>query len=227
MPGELVAYDPNNAVQQRFLASLARGETGGGSGSSFVGYGGIDLSHTETDQYGFPLWGGVGNTHAAGTYQFQPGTWRDVASRFGLNFQNPQDQNAGAWYLAEETYSRSTGHSLQADLAAGNVSQVQSALAAVWPSVNGNGANPQGLAASFLNGLGLGNSAGASGGATAGAGSQPSIIDTVVNIFQRFGLVIIGAIIVLVALWVLLAERGVVPGPGTVAKTAGAAIAAA
>lgn len=216
MPGGgLTAYDPNNPTQGRFLAALARGESGGGTGSSWLGFGGIDLSNAPTDQYGFPLWSGVGNTHAAGTFQFQPRTWADVASRYGLDFHSPADQSAGAWYLAEETYSHNTGgRSLEQDLQSGDTSRVQSALASVWPSVTGNGANPGGLVSAFLKG---GGSSSSGGSAAPGGGG---IMDAIVNIVQRFGLVIIGGIIVLVALWSLLSSQGLVPSPKEVASGA-------
>lgn len=222
MTANLVAYDPNDITQQSFLAALALGETGGGTGSSWVGYGGADLSHASTDQYGFPQWGGVGNTHAAGTYQFQPSTWDDIASRYGLNFSNPNDQSAGAWYLAEETYSNRTGRSLQQDLASGNMSQVQSALAGIWPSVTGNQAAPGGLVQSIMNGLGMGGGAsgGSSGSTTASSGNP--LWDGVVNIFQRFGVLIIGGFILVIALWVMLSDAGVVPSPKDTMKAAAA-----
>ncbi len=205
---DLVAYDPNDPEQARFLSALALGETGGGTGSAWIGYGGADLSGVARDQWGFPQWNGVGNTHAAGTFQFQPATWRDVASRYGLNFENPLDQQAGAWYLAQETYLSKTGRSLDSDLNTGNVGQLEEALANVWPSVTGNGAAPQGLERNFLDGVGqaLGNLL-SNGGLPGRIGTTGGGFD-IQNIFQRGGLIILGGVIVLVALWVVLANTG-------------------
>ena len=87
----LVAYNPDDPAQAGFLAALAQGETGGAANSASLGTGQTNLSGLATDQYGFPQWTGLGNSHAAGTFQFQPGTWDAIASKFNLNFQNPQD----------------------------------------------------------------------------------------------------------------------------------------
>lgn len=220
----LVAYNPNDPEQNAFLASLARGETGGGTGSQWVGYGGIDLSNAPTGPYGFPQWSGdrtkAGPTHAAGYYQFQPGTWEDVASRYNLDFRNPADQHAGAWYLAQETYQARAGRSLDADLDAGQYSYIEGALVDVWPSVTGNGANPFGLVA------GMGDDW------TSGDAPWPQSIirgageaaDSIGSFFTRGGLIIVGAVIVFVALWFLLADNGTVPSPQKVAGSAVRAI---
>ena len=110
----IAGYNPNDATQSKFLSSLALGETGNASNSYTMGYGGVDLSSAELGTHGFPTWSGdsSANTHAAGTFQFQPGTWSDIASKYNLDFSNPQDQNAGAWYLAQQTYAAKTGGDL-------------------------------------------------------------------------------------------------------------------
>ena len=169
----IAGYNPNDATQSKFLSSLALGETGNASNSYTMGYGGVDLSSAELGTHGFPTWSGdsSANTHAAGTFQFQPGTWSDIASKYNLDFSNPQDQNAGAWYLAQQTYAAKTGGDLTSALAAGDYSSVQSALGSIWPSVNGNAAAPQGLAANLANGVGA-TIAGATG-AMAGMRSKP------------------------------------------------------
>lgn len=225
----LVAYDPNNAEQQSFLQSLALGETGNAADASVEGVGGTNLStDTSTDEYGFPQWTGDGNSHAAGTYQFEPGTWDQVASTYDLNFSNPSDQSAGAWYYAEQTYAAKTGGSLSDALSSGNYSSIQSALSGVWPSVTGNQAAPQGLAADLASGTGATGATAttsASGSTPAGtsasgtsAAASTSLWSNIATYFQRFGLIIIGGIIIIAALWALLADKGVVPGPTKLAK---------
>lgn len=225
MASGAVSYDSNNSVQTNFLSALALGETGNASNAYTLGTHSTDLSGAPTDQYGFPQWSGYGDSHAAGAYQFQPGTWDALAAQYGLNFANPGDQNEAAWNLAQSTYATKTGGSLNDDLAAGDYGKIQSALAGVWPSVTGNGASP-GLAAALANGLGSTNvTPGAAGGSQAygseaaggaNAASGSSLSDWLV----RGGLVIVGGLVLVVALWQLLSANSSVPSPGSVAKTA-------
>lgn len=222
-PAGQVAYDPNDSLQKRFLAALALGETGNASDAYHIGVGGTDLSNAVTSANGFPQWNGRGNSHAAGKYQDQPGTWASVASEFGLNFQNASDQDAGAWYLAQQTYSAATGKSLETALQSGDYSSVQSALSKVWPSVSGNQAAPQGLASDILHGVGATGTSDLT--AASDNTAQPeSIVQTVEDFFVRFGLIIIGSIVVIVALWQLLSNQGIVPSPADTAKLAAAAL---
>jgi len=230
------AYDPSDPTQSAFLAALALGETGQTSQSTFLGVSGTNLQGVTTDQYGFPQWGGVGSgssaSHAAGTFQFQPATWDSLAAQYGLNFSNPSDQDAGAWYLAEQTYASATGGNLEQALQSGDYQSVQSALASVWPSVTGNGAAPQGLAASLASGQGATLPATSSSGSTAGktgsgaASGGSGIIATIEDFFVRFGLIIVGGVIVIVALWQILSSQGIVPSPSDTAHSAGEALAA-
>lgn len=151
-----VAFDPNDPVQRGFLSALALGETGNSSYAATEGFGGVNLENHPTDQYGFPQWegGASGTTHAAGIFQFEPKTWDSLASQFNLNFGSVSDQEAGGWYLAQQAYSGKTGRSLYDDLSSGNFNGVNSALQSIWPSVAGNAAAPQGLAASLAGGQG-------------------------------------------------------------------------
>jgi len=224
-----IVYNPNDPVQTGFLAALAQGETGGAANSAFTGVGGANLSGVQTDATGFPIWNGSNGSHAAGTFQFQPSTWDPLATQYGLNFQNPNDQAAGAWYEAQQTYAAKTGgNSLEAALASGNYSDVQSALSNVWPSVTGNGAAPAGLAADLSAALGNGSgggstaSNGTSGTANANtgvsSGSSGGLISDIENFFVRGGLIIVGGIVVLVALWLILSDNGVIPSPADVGK---------
>jgi|SRR6185437_1374928 len=164
----LVAYNPNDPAQAGFLAALAQGETGGAVNSAFTGTGGANLSGLSSDQYGFPSWTGLGNSHAAGTFQFQPGTWDAIASQFNLNFQNPQDQAEGAWYLAQQTYAqKNNGASLETALnTPADYGSVQSSLSKVWTSVTGNQANPTGLASVLGSYISSATTAGTTGSTT-------------------------------------------------------------
>lgn len=218
-------YNSSDPIQQNFLSSLALGESSGGN-ATFQGTGGADLSGMSVDQYGFPQWAGVGNSHAAGIFQFQPGTFDAIASKFNLNFSNPADQEAAAWNLAQTTYSANTGGAdLETDLAAGKFSNVQTALASIWPSVTGNGAAPQGLAHDLANGIGADLSGAGGTSSTADASAPTSLWGNIENFFVRFGLIILGGIIVIVALWQLLANQGIVPSPADTAKGAALALA--
>ena len=155
MSSSLVAYNPNDPVQQRFLSALALGESGNSSYAATEGFGGVNLAGDPSDQYGFPEQDPGSNvSSAAGIFQFTQGTWDQVASQYGLNFSNVSDQDAGAWYYAQQVYQQQTGSSLYGDLSSGNYGSLDSALSKAWPSVMGNGANPQGLAAAIIGGEG-------------------------------------------------------------------------
>lgn len=150
-----VAFNPNDPIQQSFLSALALGETGNSSYAATEGVGGANLANLQTqDEYGFPEWGGQGSSHAAGIFQFQPGTWDEVASKYNLNFGSTTDQEAGAWYYAQQVYGQKTGSSLYGDLMQGNLSKLDQALSSAWPSVMGNASAKQGLAATILGGGG-------------------------------------------------------------------------
>jgi muramidase (phage lysozyme) len=218
-----VAYNPNDPSQRAFLSALALGETGGAANAASLGFGGTDLASAPTDQYGFPQWSGQGSTHAAGIFQFQPGTWDKVAADHGLDFSHPQDQAAGAWYLAQQA-----DPNLADDLASGNFKGIQAQLAGIWPSVTGNAAAPQGLAGSLATGAGApvpgpANAAATSTGEVPGDASGTGFFATLENWFLRGGLILVGVLVVLVALYFILSREGIIPSFGTVAKTAAAA----
>lgn len=196
----IVGYDRSDPEQNAFLASIRAGESSGYSNPYFVGNGGRDLSGVSTDQFGFPIWDGVGNSHAAGAYQFQPGTWKEVASKFGLNFQSKADQDEGAWYNAQTKYAAATGGaSLDADLDAGLFQKVQQALGQEWTSI------PKGFV-SKMQGFLSGNPELAEGATD--TNGTPSLLTSPVeaakSYFVRGGMVLTGALILLVALWALL-----------------------
>jgi hypothetical protein len=71
------------------------------SGDNYtIGFSGISLTPFPLDQWGFPIWPGVwtkwGITHAAGAYQFQPGTWRLYAQPLGIHDFSVTSQDAVA-----------------------------------------------------------------------------------------------------------------------------------
>jgi hypothetical protein len=215
----IVGYDPNNAAQTSFLGALALGETGTTPWAAIEGVGGTNLSSYATDQYGFPQWGGFGDSHAAGTYQFQPGTWDALAKKYGLNFQSASDQNEGAWYYAQQVYSQKTGGSLSDALAAGDYSSVQSALAGVWPSVTGNGSS-KGLAYNLANGKGATLPGGQASTQNAPGAMSVSSDSSLTSWLVRGGLLIVGALVLVVALWQMLSQHSSVPSPGQTLKGA-------
>lgn len=218
---KLVAYNPSDAEQNQFLAAIRSIESGG---NYFIGTsGGGDLSKYPTDTYGFPIWDGKpsglapGKTsHGAGAYQFEPGTWKHVASKYGLNFKNKGDQDRGAWYLAQEVYQRVTGRSLDAALDEGDFQSVQTALRTTW-ATGGNPAVPEGLAYALSNGV----SAEVQPGPTDTSGT-PSFLTSPLQAsaayFVRGGMILVGGLILLVALWALLSKADVLPGVVSMGK---------
>lgn len=235
MSAALVGYNPDDPLQSSFLAALALGESGGGSNTTLLGLGGTDLTGAPTDGYGFPKWTGLGNSHAAGTYQFQPQTWDSIASKFNLNFQNSSDQSQGAWMLAQQVFARKTGGSLEDALQNGEYGLVQKSLAGTWTSANGNQSAPQGLAATlaqYVSGGGPrppsppGSTASASpasgggsgGGGGGGGGFLSGLWGGVTDQLSRIGLLMLGGIVIAAALWALLNQAGVAPSPRQIIK---------
>lgn len=223
----LVGYNSDDPLEEAFLGALSLGETGGVSNSASIGVGGQSLVGSSVDQYGFPQWNGFGNSHAAGTYQFEPSTWDSIAEEFHLNFENPNDQAQGAWDLAQQT-----DPNIYSQLQSGNYSAIQSALKSVWPSVTGNGAAPQGLAADIAANVRTNTTAqtaqtaanNSSGGGQSSSTTSNSgglfggIIGSIEGTFAQGALIVIGAVIIFVALWMLLSSTGAVPGPKEVGK---------
>lgn len=121
-------------AESAFLKSLAGGE----AKSYSELYGGGSLKGLPTDQYGFPLWAGKmglsGISHAAGFYQFEPGTWDTEAKKLGLKDFSAKSQDIAAWDLAATTYAARTHRDLAADLAAGRVKDIAAALHDQWTS---------------------------------------------------------------------------------------------
>lgn len=117
-----------HAEAAAFLAAIADGEStawnelfGGGTFDSYVD---------------FPQWPGkvtpAGPTHAAGRFQFQPGTWESIAGQLGLTNYGKAAQVLGAWGNAQKVYARKTGAKLEDALLAGNLEQVARQLRSEW-----------------------------------------------------------------------------------------------
>lgn len=228
MGTNLVGYNASDPLIQDLLSGLNSGE---GSPGVNTGVGYTSLQGDSTDNFGFPEWSGDAalNSHAAGLFQFQPGTWDQIASQFGLNFQNPADQEAGAWYYAQQTYTANTGgQSLYTALQQGDYSSIQSALQGVWPGGAKGlssylGSNASGAS---LPGLG-GTTSGAPAPASTSGGLLGGLMSGVSDAFVRGGLIIAGSVVLAIALWQLLADQGIVPGPVETAKAAGKTVVAA
>jgi hypothetical protein len=78
-----------------------------GGDSYNLGWGKTDLSNAPLNQFGFPIWDGKpgpqGISHAAGAYQFEPGTWETYAKPLGITdfSKESQDKVFDAAYAAE------------------------------------------------------------------------------------------------------------------------------
>lgn len=88
----------------------------------------------------FPDWPGLrfptGMSHAAGRYQFQPATWAAVANVIGLQDFQPQSQDIGAWWLAQDDYNRRTRRYLHSDLRNRKFDALVHALQPTWSSIS-------------------------------------------------------------------------------------------
>lgn len=157
-----VPYSSTDPLIQALLNAISGGESGGPvSGNNlFLGYGGANLTGSQTNSFGFPIWAGVqtayGPTHAAGIFQFEPGTFNNIAAQYGLNFNSVSGQSAAAWYNAQQA-----DPGLYQQLQSGNIGAIQSALTGQWPSVNSS---------AFASRL----SAGLSGGGASSSGNPSS-----------------------------------------------------
>ena len=130
---------------QAFLDALAIGESGPRPDYTIL-YGGAHFLPTTPSRqgyYDFPLWPGQDNSHAAGRYQFEPATWKDVVERLDLghtikSFRNPDDQDLGAWLLAQDDFHRKGGANLLTELRGGSdddLANVATTLKSTWTSL--------------------------------------------------------------------------------------------
>lgn len=225
-----VAYNPYDPNQAKLLGGIALSETGNAANAQNLGTGGRDLSHAPTDEYGFPQWDGITvngrPSHAAGFFQFQPGTWAGYAAKFRLNFQNPEHQKAAAWYDAQDTYARETGGDLTAALKAGQYDQIEAALGKnEWTGARGKlaGFLSGGKVAALPDGTNPISDDTSPGGTPARFDPMhpfASLRAIAGDVVTRYLIYIVGTLLLLAAVWWLLSDAGVVPSAGTVAKTA-------
>jgi muramidase (phage lysozyme) len=129
-----------------FLDAVAQGEsdpTAKAEGISpyFILYGGgsFETFPNREGYNGFPSWAGKDNSHAAGRYQFEPATWRGIVPRFKPgtpDFRNPDDQDWGAWFLAQQDYAVRATSPLYQALQAGSLDSIGSTLQPTWTSLS-------------------------------------------------------------------------------------------
>lgn len=172
-----LAYNPDDPLQQGFLAALEGGSSYSPNGS--------------------------GNP-----FGFSSGEWASLASTYGLNPSSASDQAEGAWYLAQQDYATSTGGgSLEGALESGQYSSVQSALANLWPAVQGNQSEPQGLSSALGTDISqfTANAASPASGASADSPAAPA--SGIAGLFQRGGLLLVGGVVIAVAIWALFKKE--------------------
>ncbi len=128
-----IAATDFSAPIQAFLIALSYGESEHDADSYTELCGGDHFDGFAT----FPDWQGIGDpiSHAAGRYQFEPATWREMAGRLGLTDFSPTSQDHAAWGLASEVYQR-TGRILLDDLHRDDLAGIAAALRSTWTSVN-------------------------------------------------------------------------------------------
>ena len=133
-----------DGLAMAFLDALAEGETDGTPGEGYDWLFGATKNnapaHRFRDYTDFPVWDGVrgswGVTHAAGRYQFQPGTYSRMAAKLHLPDFSPECQDAAAWQLAQDVYRSQEGRDLRTDLNNGFLARVVPALRSTWTSLN-------------------------------------------------------------------------------------------
>lgn len=236
-----VAYNPYDPNQARLLGAISLSEVGRHPDPLNLGNGFVDLSDAPKNQYGFPVWRGQPTpdgrgSRAAGYFQFQPGTWESYAKQYDLDFQDASDQKAAAWYLAQDTFRKETGRDLSAALQSGDYATIESALGRTqWIGARGKLAEFLGGGQSRPVGEGTPPISDDTSGRgwnpfTDGIAELPGAIGREVvkgalsgGTFARILLFIVGGLILVAAVWWLLSDVGVVPGPGSVAKIAAGA----
>lgn len=135
-PPLVYAGDPDANVRA-FLAVLRAGESGGNYGALVGGGSFTDYSHhpgwTDASMTKKSAWAGRWNSHAAGAYQFQPGTFKLVSDQIGLRGDfSIASQDAAAI----QNLKRKGALDL---IRAGNVQAAWSKLLTEWTSLHDRG----------------------------------------------------------------------------------------
>jgi muramidase (phage lysozyme) len=158
---------PDADIRRQVLAKIASGEAT--SYNEIVG-GGHFSDYSTHPNVAVPQPDGT-VSHAAGLYQFQPGTFGPIAKRLGLKDFSPASQDAAAWDLAQTEYKKQTGRDIVADAKQDKVDW--SALGGQWTSLRGGGQATPGPGAAIA---GSGGAASSPGGVAspAVAGFVPS-----------------------------------------------------
>ena len=140
-PGNIQTFDTTMTPESRGLLDAI----GVGEARSYRSlYGDSPSTPNQfTDMSHFPDFAGsatsAGPTHAAGRYQFEPGTYDRAAAALGLKDFSPASQDKAALWLAQSDYKSRTGRDLMADIHSTNPA-VRAGVAAglhdTWPSIN-------------------------------------------------------------------------------------------
>jgi muramidase (phage lysozyme) len=81
-------------IKYRDPAAIVRKYESGGDYTILYGGSHFDFETDAFNQYGFPIWGGLNDSHAAGAYQFEPKLWGYYALRLGIGNFSPNSQDA-------------------------------------------------------------------------------------------------------------------------------------
>lgn len=143
--------DPSDANVRAYLRVLMAGESSANYGALVGGGTFTDLSHhpgwTNAAMTTKSAWSGWHDSHAAGAYQFQPGTFKEASDALGLHgdFGRASQDAAAIWDL-----KRRGAYDL---VAAGNIEGAQVALADEWQSLGDRGIDW--VRSTFINNGGL------------------------------------------------------------------------
>lgn len=129
----------NQDARQALLDTIAGPESagrydvmyGGGRFTNFDDHPGVRHTITSGPNAGK-------TTTAAGRYQFLEPTWQDQKAKLDLKDYSPKNQDAAAFNLAKEAYSRKTGRDLETDLVSQNperIAGIGKALSGTWTSL--------------------------------------------------------------------------------------------
>lgn len=193
-------YSPDE-IQKAFLNTIASSESPGYD----VMYGGgkfADYSRHPNQPVKIQTGPNANRTStAAGRYQFLAPTWEEMARKYGYKDFSPQNQDAAAWQLAQDTYSKNTGGDLTAALKSGDPGRINAAadvLKSQWTSLPGGIEQSKGyggktfydvysgqLGPDATGGPGLGGPSGTPGAAAGSSAPAPTTEEELAGIGKR------------------------------------------